>query len=56
MGMGPPWGAFCQITLTSCYFIGAYPRYEVVSIIIKLLSVSIIIIIITIIIIIIINY
>jgi len=19
-GMGPPWGAFCQITLTSCYY------------------------------------
>ena len=21
-GMGPPWGAFCQITLTSCFTVG----------------------------------
>ena len=25
-GMGPPWGAFCQITLTSCYYSYYYVR------------------------------
>ena len=29
-GMGPPWGAFCQITLTSC-FISAVKRTELID-------------------------
>ena len=25
-GMGPPWGAFCQITLTSCFVLSKVPE------------------------------
>ena len=27
-GMGPPWGTFCQITLTSCYYYYYYYYYN----------------------------